>query len=95
MPATVTFCAHWTRVGPPQTQTLECDDVAVGETEDQCKARVIRRAKTRCDNGETPVSGTLIWLERNVGAVATPVASVSCGSDWEASWDEFVAACFA
>lgn len=94
MPATVTFCVHWS-TGAPPSERVECDDVKPTETEDECKARVIRRAKTRADNGEAPAAGTTLWLERLVDPYGGIVASVTVSVEWEESWDAFVAACFA
>jgi hypothetical protein len=87
----VTFCVHWTTSTGAR---IECTDVHSGETEDDAKARVVAAAKRRAEvPGEEPVDGSLIWLERDVGALAGTVASVTCGPNWLTSWAAFKEAC--
>lgn len=89
----VTFCVHWT-YGSPPTATLECTDVIDPEDEATAKARVLRKAKTRMDGGQTPLIGSTLSMEKLVGALGSYIASQTVSSPWVDSWDSFVAACF-
>lgn len=95
----VTICVHWTTGGQSR---IECDDVkSTDANEDVTRARVLRRAQRRADNGEEPDEGTTIWMERNVDGFSSPVASATVNAPWSewldqevGGWDSFVAACF-
>lgn len=85
-----TYCVHWTdAVGAK----IECDDVASGESEATTRLRVLRRAKTRMDAGETPLDGTEIWMEKNVDSFSSVIATETVSAPWQGTYADFVIEC--
>lgn len=86
----VTYCVHWTdSVGAK----IQCTDVGSGESAATARTRALRQAKTRMDNGETPLDGTELWMEKLVDSFSSVVADTDVGANWQNSFAEFTLEC--